>query len=210
VTVDDDLRVWLAAQHGTVPRDYPPLVWTAAPDVVTGAQLDAGATRLATQSGDLAFRLTPKIPLNRSYFDTSPASYFSTRRVKVRGTIVDDGIIAPRGPRISGSKVFHLHAYFRPTFPPLSRFANAPVPTRRVVCGLLTPPKRCGNEPVQGAICAGAQSSGSCSMARRVTTTRRTRVISRWSPAACRTMARSATGWSTISTRSTRRAKKES
>ena len=94
VRIDDDLRAWLAAPRDILPRNYPPLIWTAAPDVVAGAQLDDGATRLATRAGELAFRLTPKIPLNRSYFDASSARFFSARNVKVRGTIEDGRIVA--------------------------------------------------------------------------------------------------------------------
>src|SRR5437016_6438474 len=94
VSVDDDLHVWLGAQHGTIQGDYPPLVWTAAPDVIAHAQLDRDGVRLATSGGELAFRPTPKIPLNRSYFDVSSAQYFSARRVKVRGRLTQGGIVA--------------------------------------------------------------------------------------------------------------------
>src|SRR5947207_15275540 len=94
VSVDDDLRVWLGAQHGAIQCDYPPLVWTAAPDVIANAQLDRDGVRLATSGGELVFRPTPKIPLNRSYFDVSSAHYFSARHVKVRGTNTHGGIVA--------------------------------------------------------------------------------------------------------------------
>ena len=94
VRVDDDLRAWLAAQQDAPLREYPPLVWTAAPDVIAGAKLDAMRTRLATYSGELAFRLTPKIPLNRSYFDVTSARYLSARRIKVRGTVAAGEIVA--------------------------------------------------------------------------------------------------------------------
>ena len=92
--VDEDLRSWLAAQGDTVPCDYPPLVWTAAPDVVAGGRLSEDGKRLATPARDLAFSLAPRNPLNRSYFDASSARYFSTRPVKVRGTIGHDAIVA--------------------------------------------------------------------------------------------------------------------
>ena len=55
VRVDDDLRAWLAAQQDAALREYPPLVWTAAPDVIAGAKLDANATRLATSRRDSPF-----------------------------------------------------------------------------------------------------------------------------------------------------------
>ena len=94
VRVDDDLRAWLAAQDGAPFREYPPLVWTAAPDVIADAQLDADGARLAMNCRELAFRLTPKIPLNRSYFDVTSARYLSARRIKVRGTLASHEIVA--------------------------------------------------------------------------------------------------------------------
>ena len=94
VRIDDDLGAWLAAQGGAPSREYPPLVWTAAPDVIADAQLDVNATRLATNCRELAFRLTPKIPLNHSYFDATSARYLSARRIKVRGTVASGEIVA--------------------------------------------------------------------------------------------------------------------
>ena len=94
VRVENDLREWLAAQQGALVREHPPLVWIAAPDLIASAQLDANGTRLATPSGELAFRPVSKIPLNRSYFDATSARYLSTRRIKVRGTIAAGGIVA--------------------------------------------------------------------------------------------------------------------
>ncbi len=92
--VDEDLRAWLAAQGDSVPRDYPPLVWTAAPDVVASARLGDDATRLSTPAGDLAFHLARRNPLNRSFFDASSAHFYSMRSVKVRGTIAHDAMVA--------------------------------------------------------------------------------------------------------------------
>ena len=94
VRVDDDLRGWLEARRDSVASDHPPLVWIAAPDVVVGARLADNGTELATTEGDLAFRLTPRIALNRSYYDASSARYFSMRPTKVRGTIASGAIVA--------------------------------------------------------------------------------------------------------------------
>jgi hypothetical protein len=94
VRVDDDLRDWISRQQGAVPFDHPPLVWVAAPDVISDARLDAGANRLCTASDDLAFHLVPRIALNRSYFDASSARYLAARKLKVRGTISESGIVA--------------------------------------------------------------------------------------------------------------------
>ena len=94
VSVDDDLRNWVATHDPDAPPDYPPLVWIAAPNVVAHATLDADGGTLATSDGMLAFRLTPKIPLNRSYFDAASAEFFRARPMTVRGTIADGTIVA--------------------------------------------------------------------------------------------------------------------
>lgn len=90
-----DVRAWAAAQPETAPLDAPPLVWVAAPQVVDHARLAPDATTLALGDGrTVAFGLTPKIPLNRSYFDASSARFFGARAVKVRGTLASDRIVA--------------------------------------------------------------------------------------------------------------------
>ena len=94
VRVGDDLRGWLAARHDGQASDYPPLVWIAAPDVVAGAHLVDNGAELATPIGNLAFRATPRIALNRSYYDASSVRYFSMRSVKVRGTTANEAIVA--------------------------------------------------------------------------------------------------------------------
>src|SRR5207302_8600605 len=38
--------------------------------------------------------LTPKIALHRAYFDASSANFFAQRTIKVRGTRVEDAIVA--------------------------------------------------------------------------------------------------------------------
>ncbi|NDP42983.1 MAG: hypothetical protein GZ089_09755, partial [Aromatoleum sp.] len=53
--------------------------------------LSANATELVTGGGVLPFRLVPKIPLNRSYFDPSSARFFSKRAVTARGTAGAEG-----------------------------------------------------------------------------------------------------------------------
>ncbi len=94
VHFDVDLRTWVAARGNGEGLDYPPLVWIAAPHVVSGAKLAADATALETGAGTLTFTLTPKIPLNRSYFDASSARFFCARPVRVRGTVAGGGIVA--------------------------------------------------------------------------------------------------------------------
>ena len=85
VSVDDDLRQWAASRVPAAPPDRPPLVWIAAPQVVRAATLDSAVSALVTPSEQIAFRLAPKIPLNRSYFDSSSRAYLAGRLLKVRG-----------------------------------------------------------------------------------------------------------------------------
>ncbi len=94
VRFDVDLRAWAATRGHAARVDYPPLVWIAAPHVIAGARLSEDATALDTSAGTLRFRLTPKIPLNRSYFDASSARFLARQAVKVRGTVTGDEIIA--------------------------------------------------------------------------------------------------------------------
>jgi hypothetical protein len=89
VPVAGDLRGWLDARAPDAPPEYPPLVWVAAPSVVSGARLSADAKALVHSTGTLAVSLTPRIALNRSYFDGASAAFFRDRTVKVRGRIAD-------------------------------------------------------------------------------------------------------------------------
>ena len=89
VSAVDDLRGWLDGRAPDSPPEYPPLVWVAAPSVVSGARLSGNATTLEHATGSLPAALTPKIPLNRSYFDGASAAYFRGRTVRVRGRITD-------------------------------------------------------------------------------------------------------------------------
>jgi hypothetical protein len=94
VRAGDDIAAFAAATPEP-PLDYPPLVWVAAPQVADHAQLTPDATALAFPDGTtIPFGLTPKIALNRSYFDGASGRFFSERPVKVRGTLADGRIVA--------------------------------------------------------------------------------------------------------------------
>jgi hypothetical protein len=91
-----DVADWAAAQRDGPPLAYPPLVWVAAPSVAAGARLAPDAATLALADGRaMELRLTPRIALNRSYFDASSARFFAAGPTKVRGT-VDAGAIVAR------------------------------------------------------------------------------------------------------------------
>jgi hypothetical protein len=92
--VEADLRAWLASRAPSGPLEYPQLVWIGAPQVLRGARLAADATAVESANARLRFELTPKIELNRSWFDTSSARFFHDRTVKIRGTIDGDRVVA--------------------------------------------------------------------------------------------------------------------
>ena len=92
LSVADDLRSWLAQRNAGSALEYPPLVWVAAPHLVTGARLSSDASTLESPAGALRASLVPKIALNRSYFDATSARFLNERTVRARGTIDDDAI----------------------------------------------------------------------------------------------------------------------
>ncbi len=90
-----DVRAWAAARPDDAPLDLPPLVWVAASQVADHARLAADAATLTLGDGrTVAFEPTPKIPLNRSYFDASSARFFAARAVKLRGTLAGGRFVA--------------------------------------------------------------------------------------------------------------------
>jgi hypothetical protein len=93
VRAQDDVRQWAAARVAAATIDYPPLVWVAAPEIVRAARLSAEGTTLRTASGDVAFRPTPKIALNRSYYNEASIAFFAQRALAVRGTTTADGFV---------------------------------------------------------------------------------------------------------------------
>ncbi len=107
IRVSDDLRAWHAARPAGIAPEYPPLVWVAATHVVAGARISADAQSLEGACAGLRLSLTPKIPLNRSYFDGSSAHFFHARTVRIRGRFADGAIVArtlwPEDFRLEGT-----------------------------------------------------------------------------------------------------------
>jgi hypothetical protein len=93
VRTPDDVRAWAAARPADAPTDFPPLVWVAAPQILRGVTLSADAATLVAGTAALPCRLTPKIPLNRSYFDVSSARWLAQRPLSVRGRTEDGTFI---------------------------------------------------------------------------------------------------------------------
>jgi len=82
----DDLRAWVQSRGPDAPIDYPPLVWSAAPEMVRNARLSADGRTVSTPAATAPFALVPKIALNRSYFDASSAAFFADRPAQMRGS----------------------------------------------------------------------------------------------------------------------------
>lgn len=102
----DDVRHWAASRSADAAIDYPPLVWITASRVLASATMDEQGRALTTRDGSIAFRPTPKIPLNRSYFDASSVAYFQHRDLTLRGDLDGDTFVGrsiwPRDFRVGG------------------------------------------------------------------------------------------------------------
>ncbi|MCC7327271.1 MAG: hypothetical protein IT521_10770 [Burkholderiales bacterium] len=116
----DDLRQWLQQRAAGATIDYPPLIWIAAPQVIRRARLTVDGNSLAAATGEVGFRVTPKIPLNRSYFDSSSVAYFAQRTITVRGESSNDAFVA----RTLWPEDFRLG----PAAPPLQALADPSSP----------------------------------------------------------------------------------
>ena len=94
VSAFDDVRRWAETRPRDAPIDYPPLVWVAAPAIVRHARISADGNMLVTSDGAITCELTPKIPLNRSYFDASSIAFLSSRALTVRGATTSARFVA--------------------------------------------------------------------------------------------------------------------
>lgn len=121
----DDVLRWAGTVDVDRPPALPPLVWVAAPDLATGARVDANATSIRFGSGAARpLALVPKHPLNRSYFDRSSAEFFAARTLKVRGRADGAQFIA----RTLWPEDFALER--NPRFAPLANGAALPAALR--------------------------------------------------------------------------------
>ncbi len=89
-----DLAAWHAATPVGAALDYPPLVWTAADGVVTGARLSADGRALHIGDCRLPCALAPRHPLNRSWLDESSMNFLAQRPLRVRGDWRDGRFVA--------------------------------------------------------------------------------------------------------------------
>jgi hypothetical protein len=95
VTACEDIRQWSAVHAPGAPIDAPAPLWMAAPEVVRGAKLSADGATLVAGAKRWTFALVPRIPLNRSYYDTTSIAYLAQRTLTVRGNS-HDGVFTAR------------------------------------------------------------------------------------------------------------------
>lgn len=69
------------------PKSGPPaLVWIGSHELIEGATLSKDGTTITLKDGtSMPFALTPKIAMNRSYYDASSVAYLSSRTLRIRG-----------------------------------------------------------------------------------------------------------------------------
>ena len=112
-----DISRWAATPEVRSALDYPPLIWVTAPLVTDLVALDQANNACTFDDGSrLALRLTTRIATNRSYFDESSAHFFSGHRVRIRGTLDGDTLVA----RTLWPQVFRLN-------PAPPAFTNEPI-----------------------------------------------------------------------------------
>jgi hypothetical protein len=86
ITAQEDVRRWFAGGGRDAAR--PSLVWIGSPDLIVNARLDPAGRRLTLPDGsEASFRLTAKIPENRSYYDAKTTAFFSRRSLRIRGRV---------------------------------------------------------------------------------------------------------------------------
>jgi len=92
--VQDDVRAWAAQHPADGGKEFPTLLWLGSPHMLTGTLDAEGNTLTLPDQQSVPFAVTPKIPANLSYYDTSSVQHFAGRTLQMRGTLGDDGFVA--------------------------------------------------------------------------------------------------------------------
>lgn len=75
-----------STQTATASIPLPFLVWLGSPEVLQHVQLDESTSHIILHNGPkMPLKLTPQIPLNRSFYDHSTAQYFQNQPLRLRG-----------------------------------------------------------------------------------------------------------------------------
>ncbi len=94
LSATEDVARWASRAAMPMPLEYPSLVWIAAPQTIRGARLAPDGTRIESGRKDWMFGIVPKIPLNRSYFDSSSIAFLAPQALAVRGTSDGETFVA--------------------------------------------------------------------------------------------------------------------
>ncbi len=89
----DDLGDWFAGLGDAIPRDLPPLVWVAAPELRANGALAADGASMRCDGASVPVRWVPKIEANRAFADGSSMAYLAQRPLRLRGTARADGFL---------------------------------------------------------------------------------------------------------------------
>jgi len=74
------------AQTSHASATLPFLIWLGSSEVLQPAQLDESASHIILHNGaKIPLKLTPQIPLNRSFYDHSTTTYFQNQPLRLRG-----------------------------------------------------------------------------------------------------------------------------
>ena len=82
--IEEDLSTWASTAMAQA-RDYPPLIWLAAPDVLRSASWSADGEKIIHQGKRWNWATVPRLPLNGSWLDASSLAFFCGRPLKLRG-----------------------------------------------------------------------------------------------------------------------------
>ena len=85
IAARDDAAAWARSHALGAPIDFPPLMWVAAREVARHARLDRSGSQLTTRAGLCAFAVTPRIALNRSYYNEASIAFLAERDLSIRG-----------------------------------------------------------------------------------------------------------------------------
>jgi hypothetical protein len=84
LAIEEDLSTWASTAMAQA-RDYPPLIWLAAPEVLRSASWSADGEKIVHQGKRLNWATVPRLPLNGSWLDASSLAFFCGRPLKLRG-----------------------------------------------------------------------------------------------------------------------------
>jgi hypothetical protein len=89
VSYERDIRAWAATRLPDGDGTRPQIVWLGASLRLEGAILSGDGRTLRTPAGELPFRLAPRIPSNRAFWDASSLHALRDQALDLRGRMVE-------------------------------------------------------------------------------------------------------------------------